>query len=174
MDEPGPAGREQGEDEVWRDLVARLDIPDAGGDGEPSPWPPEENGEPSPWPPEENVESWTDSARVIRPAETGTAHGTLTPASGEHVTGPADDPDDHYIPPPPPPLPRLDNVAKGAWLALFGGPAYLLIATIADWTVSAPAAFVAVAAFVGGFITLVLRMSDEDRDDSDPGNGAVV
>lgn len=166
MDEPGPAGREQGEDEVWRDLVARLDIPGAGGDGEPSPWPPEEN-----------VEGWTDSARVIRPAETGTAHGILTPAGGEDTTGPdsaAHDSDDHYTPPPPPPLPHLDGVAKGAWMALFGGPAYLLIATIAGWAVPAPVAFVAVAAFVGGFITLVVRMSDEDRDDSDPSDGAVV
>ena len=165
MDEPDPAGR-PGDDEIWRDLIARLGIPDTGGDGEPSPWPPEEN-----------VETWTDSARVIRPAETGTAHGTLTPSPGDSVTEPgsaARDSDDHYIPPPPPPLPRLDSVTKGAWMALFGGPAYLLIATIAGWAVPAPAAFAAIAAFVGGFITLVLRMSDEDRDDSDPSNGAVV
>src|SRR6202035_5230235 len=35
--------------------------------------------------------------------------------------------DEHFVPPVPPPLPRLDPVTKGAWLALFGGPLYLLI-----------------------------------------------
>jgi hypothetical protein len=29
-----------------------------------------------------------------------------------------------------PPLPRLDPITKGAWAALFGGPAYLLIAVV--------------------------------------------
>jgi len=90
------------------------------------------------------------------------------------VTPPADEGDDHYVPPPPPPLPRLDRAAKVAWLALFGGPAYLLVTTIVGWPVPAWAAFCAVAAFVAGFITLVVRMGDGSRDDSDPDNGAVV
>jgi hypothetical protein len=173
LEEPGAAGRERGEDEVWRDLVARLGVTGEDGHGK------DGHGEPSPWPPEEDVESWPDGGRVIRPAGKGTAPGGLTPFTGEQVTAPSgpaepsDDADDHYIPPPPPPLPRLDNVAKASWLALFGGPAYLLVTTIAGWPISSWAAFLAVAAFVGGFITLVLRMSDEGRDD-DPGNGAVV
>ena len=65
-----------------------------------------------------------------------------------------DDPaDDHYVPPPPPPLPRLDPVTKGAWLALFGGPLYLLIATAVGGSISGLAAFLSVAAFVGGFVS---------------------
>ena len=30
--------------------------------------------------------------------------------------------EEHFIPPAPPPLPKLDPMAKGAWVALFGGP----------------------------------------------------
>ena len=78
------------------------------------------------------------------------------------------------MPPPPPPLPRLDPVTKGAWLALFGGPLYLLIATAVGWNVSGLAAFLAVAAFVGGFAVLVLRMDSGGPRDSGPDDGAVV
>jgi hypothetical protein len=85
---------------------------------------------------------------------------------------PADEDDEHYIPPAPPPLPRLDPVTKGAWAALFGGPGYLVVATLAGWSVSGFAAFCAVAAFVAGFAILVLRMNDPSR--GGPDDGAVV
>ena len=71
--------------------------------------------------------------------------------------------EEHYFPPPPPPLPKLDPLSKGAWAALFGGPAYLLIATAVGWTVPAVAAFFAIGAFVGGFAILVLRMGDDPQ-----------
>jgi hypothetical protein len=93
-----------------------------------------------------------------------------TPARGT----PAAD-DEHYIPPAPPPLPRLDPVTKGAWVALFGGPGYLLAATVAGWSVPGLAAFCAVAAFVAGFAILVLRMNDPNPGGPDDGDdGAVV
>jgi hypothetical protein len=82
--------------------------------------------------------------------------------------------EEHYFPPPPPPLPRLDPLTKGAWAALFGGPAYLLIATAVGWTVPAVAAFFAIGAFVGGFAVLVMRMGDDPRDNDGPDDGAVV
>ena len=65
-------------------------------------------------------------------------------------------------------------MTKGAWLALFGGPLYLIIATAAGWTVSGLAAFLAVAAFVGGFAVLVLRMDSGPPKDRGPDDGAVV
>ena len=71
-------------------------------------------------------------------------------------------------------MPRLDPVTKGAWVALFGGPAYLLIAVLLNWQVASWAAFLAVAAFVGGFATLVVRMGDRPPRDSGPDDGAVV
>jgi hypothetical protein len=83
--------------------------------------------------------------------------------------------EEHYFPPPPPPLPKLDPVTKGAWLALFGGPLYLLISDAAGATISGLAAFLAVAAFVGGFVILVLRMDNGRPPDSgSDDDGAVV
>ena len=85
---------------------------------------------------------------------------------------PADD--GEFVPPVPPPLPSLDPVAKGAWAALFGGPGYLLLATMVGWAIPGWAAFLAVAAFVGGFATLVVSMGDKPPRDSGPDDGAVV
>jgi hypothetical protein len=85
------------------------------------------------------------------------------------------DDDEHYIPPAPPPLPKLDPITKGAWAALFGGPAYLVVAAAAGWPVPGIAAFLAVAAFVTGFAVLVLRMNDPGPGGPDDGDdGAVV
>ena len=124
---------------------------------------------------QENVDAKLFGTRVIKPADPDARADEPAAAQPDApATAEPDDADEHYIPPPPPPLPQLDSVTKGAWLALFGGPAYLLVATIAGWTIPAWAAFCGVAAFVGGFITLVLRMSDEDRDESGPDDGAVV
>ena len=65
--------------------------------------------------------------------------------------------------------------AKAAWTGLFGGPGYLLVATLAGWSVPGWALFLAIAAFVGGFTVLVLRQSDRPPDeDSGPDDGAVV
>lgn len=103
-----------------------------------------------------------DRARVIRPA------------APVQLPADEDDEDDHYIPPPPPPLPALDPVAKGAWTALFGGPAYLLVATTAGWVIPGWATFGAVAAFVGGFAVVIIRMGDKPSRGSGPDSGAVL
>jgi len=73
-----------------------------------------------------------------------------------------------------PPLPRLDPVTKLAWIALFGGPLYLLISTAVGSSIPGLAAFLAVAAFVGGFVVLVLRMDNGRPPDSGSDDGAVV
>jgi len=110
-----------------------------------------------------------DKARPVRPAAGfGPGSGPRDAPIPEHPA------DEHYIPPPAPPLPRLAPVTKGAWVALFGGPLYLIIATVVGWTVSGLAAFVAVAAFVGGFAVLVLRMDSGPPRDRGPDDGAVV
>ena len=98
------------------------------------------------------------------------------PWPGPRNIPPADDPaSEHYVPPVPPPLPRLDPITKGAWLALFGGPLYLLISTAIGSAISGLAAFLAVAAFVGGFVILVLRMDNGRPPDSgSDDDGAVV
>jgi hypothetical protein len=122
-----------------------------------------------------------DRARVIRPAapQPNGIPVPLPPADAAGVIDPdaadADiDEDEHFVPPPPPPLPHLDSVAKGAWTALFGGPAYLLAATLLGWVVPGWAALLAVIAFVGGFAVVALRLGDRRSDDTGSDDGAVL
>ena len=112
------------------------------------------------------------------PASAGPTPGgrprIVRPASSVPPAAPAPAGDEDFVPPDPPPLPSLDPVAKGAWTALFGGPGYLLLATIVGWAIPGWAAFLAVAAFVGGFATLVIRMGEKPPRDSGPDDGAVL
>lgn len=94
--------------------------------------------------------------------------------NGPRDWAPADDEDDdRYHPPEPPPLPRGDLVGRLAWAGVLLGPAFLLFAGVA-WR-DAPRLWLALAVlgFVGGFVTLVLRLP-ADRDDTDGDDGAVV
>ena len=200
----GDAAAGDGQEAVWRDLVARFDAP-APADGE-TPWPELENLDgpvhvtPAPPPPPMPPPVMPPALPEALPREPptnppGLASGSGAPeASGlPAVPGapwppasrvgrgprdsatPADPADEHYVPPPPPPLPKLDPITKGAWLALFGGPLYLLIATAVGGGVSGLAVFLSVAAFVGGFAVLVLRMDNGGGpSDSGPDDGAVV
>ena len=160
---PGAPGEEEaspdgsGQDTADLDItgldMANPDDPDADAAQPPGPrWPevPGPFGGMNPGPPQ---------IRIVRPASPAPLPG---------------DDDDHFVPPEPPPMPRLDPVTKGAWVALFGGPAYLLIAVMLGWQVPSLAAFAAVACFVGGFATLVVRMGDRPPRDSGPDDGAVV
>ncbi|HUD39984.1 MAG TPA: hypothetical protein VMR14_24045 [Streptosporangiaceae bacterium] len=82
--------------------------------------------------------------------------------------------DDRYVPPPVPPQPKLDPVAKGAWIALFGGPGYLLVATLLNWQLAGWTELAAVTAFIVGFIVLVFRLGDGPSKRDGPDQGAVV
>jgi hypothetical protein len=158
---PATGGGAAGDEAAWRELVARYDTP--------ADW---EEAE-VPWPEREDLAGPPSSARVIRPAVSpqvpDPAADLTTDKAGED-----DDTEEHFVPPPPPPLPHLDPVAKGAWTALFGGPAYLLVATLAGWVVPSWAALLAIVAFVGGFAVLLLRLGDGPSRGSGPDNGAVL
>jgi hypothetical protein len=200
-DVPGSAGDAtagDGQEAVWRDLVARFDAP-APADGE-APWPELEDLDgpvhvtpaPPPAMPPPVMPPTVPEALPREPPTNppGLAGGPgapglpsapwppASPPAGQgprDSTAPRDPADEHYVPPPPPPLPRLDPITKGAWLALFGGPLYLLIATAVGGGVSGLAVFLSVAAFVGGFAVLVLRMDNGGGPrDSGPDDGAVV
>lgn len=80
----------------------------------------------------------------------------------------------HFVPPEPPPLPEADVTAKFAWLAVVGGPVLMLIAVLLRWDMTWWLTTVCVGGFLGGFVTLVARMNDDDEDGDDPGRGAVV
>ncbi|WP_395296512.1 hypothetical protein ACF9IK_26000 [Kitasatospora hibisci] len=83
--------------------------------------------------------------------------------------------EEHFVPPEPPPLPPADTTAKFAWLAVLGGPALLLFDAVVWREVSGWPAWVGVTAFLGGFVTLVVRMKERDGDEpEDPHGGAVV
>jgi hypothetical protein len=176
-DLPGglPAGGGNDDEAAWRDLVARFDAPVI--DEAEAPWPERENltgGAPG------------DRAGAARRARADTGplpavgqlpsqdlpQDTVTSGYGPRDWASAEE-SEHYVPPAPPPLPKLDPVTKGAWAALFGGPAYLLLSTAIGWNVPGVAAFCAVAAFIGGFAVLVLRM-DDGPPKSGPDDGAVV
>jgi hypothetical protein len=156
-DEPR-GDRDLDEDAIWAEIVAGFDTAP---EGDEVPWPEQENIDAPARPPREGDDrsGRLPRARVVRPADEAPE---FPPDDGE---------EGHYIPPPPPPLPTADPLTKGAWIALIGGPVYLLVTVILDWEVPGWAAFLAVAAFIGGFVTLVLRMGDEPRD---PDDGAVV
>jgi len=168
---------------AWRDLVAQYRSPASGGA---VPWPVREDlpggpaggagaagddtdpdlgqVEPPGWDdPVPGVIPAPPRFRVIRPAQ----------PPQQPQSPPAADDDEQFVPPVPPPLPRLDPVSKGAWAALFGGPGYLLLAVMFGWQIPGWAAFCAVAAFVGGFAALVVRMNDRPPEDG-PDDGAVV
>lgn len=149
----GSAVAERDEDAIWAEIVAGFDTEPAAGD---TPWPEQENLDEPPGEGEDST-GRLPTARVIKPA-------------GDAEPLPPDD-DGHYVPPPPPPLPSADPITKAAWISLVGGPLYLLVTVVMGWDVPGWAAFGAVAAFIGGFVTLVLRMGDDPRDTDD---GAVV
>ncbi|MCX5196828.1 hypothetical protein OOK31_23525 [Streptomyces sp. NBC_00249] len=107
-------------------------------------------------------------------------------APGVGVEGPRDhalaEPEDddltpaeegHFVPPEPE-LPPADTTAKFAWLAVVGGPVLLLLAVLLQWDMTWWLTTLGIGGFLGGFATLVARMSQGDDDEDDPGRGAVV
>jgi len=174
-----PAGGD-GDEAAWLDLIARFDAPSPAADDGIAPWPEREDfagpvhvtpivPEALPREPPADPSEHPSPRRQV-PPDRQDAPRASSPGKSylDHLD------EEHYVPPPPPPLPKVDPVTKGAWLALFGGPLYLLIATVAGWAISGLAAFGAVAAFVGGFAVLVLRMDGGGPRDSGPDGGAVV
>jgi hypothetical protein len=192
-----------GDEAAWQDLVARYDLPadppgtapwpdreslippapDQGAADQAAP----DQGSAGHAPAEDGPAGYGpgtggDRARVIRSATPPPAAAQARrPAADGSDAGEAgrsdeagDDTEEHYIPPPPPPLPNLDPIAKGAWAALFGGPAYLLVTTLMGWTVPSWAALLAVMAFVGGFAVIVIRLGDGPSRGAGPDNGAVL
>ncbi|GGS87103.1 hypothetical protein ACIBIZ_27245 [Nonomuraea spiralis] len=145
------------EDEVWRQIVASFN--DTA----------ERDSADQPWPDSENVPA-EPTRRVVKPSE----EAELDQDEPERDQDDEDEDEGHFEPPPPPPLPKLDLPTKLAWVALFGGPAYLLVAAMASWQMEGWALFTAVAAFIGGFVALVVRMGDGPPNDSGWDDGAVL
>ncbi|MFB6808133.1 hypothetical protein [Streptomyces sp. NPDC056387] len=92
----------------------------------------------------------------------------------DHTPAEPDEKDEGHFVPPEPELPPADTTAKFAWLAVVGGPVLLLVAVLLQWDMTWWLTTLGIGGFLGGFATLVARMSQGDDEDDDPGRGAVV
>jgi hypothetical protein len=200
MSGPGDVdGEVSGDEAAWRDLVARFES-SPGQATETAPWPAREDLAAEQRATAADQSPGTESPAAESPATGAPAAGF--PAAGLPVAGPADIPaagghgpadgtriirfagdpraytppeeeDERYKPEPLPPPARMDAVSKGAWVALIGGPGYLLLGTLLQWTISGTEALAAIAAFIAGFVILVVKMGDRPpRDEND--DGAVL
>ncbi|MFI6511384.1 hypothetical protein ACIBCT_27570 [Streptosporangium sp. NPDC050855] len=166
------------EDEVWRQIVASFNDT-AEHDSAHQPWPDSEN---LPAEPPRRVIRQSDEEDLLReddpadgsPGRAGEPAGSDAPDDPGADDSAGEDEEGHYVPPPPPPLPKTDATTKIAWLALFGGPAYLLLSAALSWNLKGWMLFTAVAAFIGGFVALVVRMGDGPPNDSGWDDGAVI
>lgn len=144
------------DDAAWDEIVQAYE---STSDSPVPPWPVAEDTDDA-----ADADTKSDKSDDGEPAEsddTGKAEASKRPAEPEG-----------YVPPPPPPLPRLDPIAKGAWAALLGGPAMLIVYAIAGAYVPSWFVPVGLAAFAIGFLTLVFRMRGGPPDETD--DGAVV
>ncbi|MEU4197479.1 hypothetical protein AB0E69_36665 [Kribbella sp. NPDC026611] len=152
------------EDAEWASLVEQFNQPSApghdGGDDPVPRWPVSEDVD-------EKYEPLIDVPSGLVVAE---------PADEEADERPprkADDPHDHFIPPEPPRGPRLDWISRVAWLGLIGGPLLLILAALLDFG-TGRITTLAVVGFIGGFLTLVIRMKDRLPPGDSGDDGAVV
>lgn len=164
IDQARPVIARSTEDAEWKSLVEQFNAPSAPGhDGGETPVPR--------WPVSEDVDEKYEPLIDV-PA------GLIVGDEPEDEPEPrpkraADDPHDHFVPPEPPRGPKLDWVSRLAWLGVLGGPILLILAAVLDFGDSRITAL-AVAGFIGGFLTLVIRMKDRLPQDDTPDDGAVV
>ncbi|GLU46070.1 hypothetical protein [Nocardiopsis ansamitocini] len=165
--QPSPdASAATGDDAVWEDLVSRF----------------YESAAPErAWPDAENVSTDPPSAPDSEDTGGNDDVGTTSLLSDpqrlgsterRRPTGPDDG--DHFVPPPPPPFPRGDLTSRLAWAGLIGGPAALLVATLIGMSIQGWQVLAILAAFVAGFVVLLIRMGDQPPSDSGPDDGAVI
>lgn len=81
---------------------------------------------------------------------------------------------EHFTPPSPPLHISPDPVTRAAWIGLIGGPLLLLANVWGLLTLGGLAPLIGVAAFVSGFIALVVRMPHRLPIDEGPDDGAVL
>ncbi len=164
----GPYLAQRNDDLTWAQIVAGYDTPPATAV---APWPVYEDVDPAA--PDDADE--TGERTLSTPAE-GPAADEKLPYRSARWQGPARDTpeEDRFVPPPPPPLPRLSGAEQVAWLGLVGGPAVLLAAAVFAQSLPTWLTLLAALGFIGGFVTLVVRMDDGTGRLDDPDDGAQV
>jgi hypothetical protein len=152
------------EDAEWKSLVEQFNAPSAPGhDGGETPVPR--------WPVSEDVDEKYEPLIDV-PAGLAVEDEPKDEPEPPRKRA-ADDPHDHFVPPEPPRGPKLDWVSRLAWLGLFGGPILLILSALFDFGDRRITAL-AVVGFIGGFLTLVIRMKDRLPQDDTGDDGAVV
>jgi hypothetical protein len=125
------------------------------------------------WPSDEEIVEATTAPTLMDSALDDPASDPDAPDERDRERGTRRDADDHYVPPPPPPLPSLDPVTQLSWVGTIGGPVLMLVSVLFGLSLPPFVVGLAIVGFVGGFVTLVARMTSRDIDD-DPDNGAIV
>jgi len=152
LEDPGRASREQQAwDSIVADLSGQLDIPAHLNE-------PESTGpEPGPTVADRDA-AFMDALLDDEPDD----------ASDDNPTG--SDSAQSYEPPDPGPIPvPADAISRAAWAGAIGGPILVMVAFVLG--LGTFVAGIGVTAFVGGFVTLIVRLPDRDRGEDD---GAVV
>lgn len=152
---------------AWADIIARWDEeqPPVGR------WPAAEDTDDDPAEPADDAPA--DRVQIAEIEGWGTP-GSHVGGEATRAAAAADEPEDEegYVPPEPPPLPRGDLLSTLAWAGVLGAPLFFVFTALFWRTVPQVLIVVAIAAFVAGFVTLVVRMPDRRDDDDD--DGAVV
>jgi hypothetical protein len=113
------------------------------------------------------VENYGDRAELDA-AEVPAAEPTSDPfAVPVELTSSHDD--ERFVPPPPPPLPHVPRDRLLAWTGLFGAPTVLLTALVLGIRLPSLIGYLLVAAFIGGFLYLVVQMPRGPHDPYDDG-----
>lgn len=151
------------DEEVWKDLVARLEHMDDGGPGAPDARPP------APADPAAEPDAAAGSPATASAAERTRALFENQPlAGGPRDYAAPDEPDGAFVPPEPPPLGLGEPMVVLAWIGAVGGPLLLLV--FAMFWRSAPLAVIlgTIAVFVGSAGYLLFRLP-QYRDEGDDG-----
>lgn len=171
--------RPSDEDEVWNDLVARFyDESEVASDQRRRvAWPDAENLSTS----DERDDDPSSSrvgdllaGRSRKEKEQGEAEGDEEAEEEARRRAEAEI-EGHYEPPPPSPLIQGDRVGIAAWFGLLSAPVLLFGAAFLSISLPNWLMLLLVLAFLGSFVVLVLRMTDNrPPGDDGPDNGAVV
>lgn len=163
VDRARPVVERSTEDAEWASLVEQFSAPSAPG---------HDSGDTAVprWPASEDVD---EKYEPLIDVPASLTFEDKAADEDEEPAKKADDPHDHFVPPEPPRGPRLDWISRLAWLGLIGGPLLLIAAAVLDFG-TGRITTLAVVGFVGGFLTLVIRMKDRLPPDDTPDDGAVV
>jgi len=164
VDRARPVIERSSEDAEWASLVEQFSAPSAPGHDDDKAVPR--------WPASEDVDDKYEPLIDV-PAGLTIRDTSDDEDEDDRPAKRADDPHDHFVPPEPPRGPGLDWISRVAWLGLIGGPLLLIAAAALDFG-TGRITTLAVVGFIGGFLTLVIRMKDRLPPDDTPDDGAVV